>query len=230
MIARIIRLTLSLVTYFCVATCIAEALIVGYVAVAWQIDRAKMVRILAAAHGIDMADAEGDNDADRPAPEEQVSLEKIAQARAIHVRHLELREEAVRTALNQLAYERRQLAEKTSLYEQRKAAFEERLLALKQQAESEGTAELTSILEKIKADQAKQQIVQMLNDKELDEVVELLSGMQDSKRAKIIGEFKTPEESVKLAELLRRIRDGAAEGELAREIQEQLAPTPSIGP
>ena len=230
MIGRLLRLALPLATYFCVATCIAEVIIVSHVVVAWQIDRPKIVRILAAAHGIDTDDTQKEAEPDRAEPQEQVSLEKIAQVRALHVRHLELREEAVKSALDQLQYEQRQLGDKTAQYEKQKAAFEDRLLSLQKEAESKGTAELTAILEKIKAAQAKQQILQMLNEKQLDEVVSLLSGMQDSKRAKIIGEFKTPEESVKLADVLRRIRGGAAEAELAKEIQNQLAPSPSIGP
>ena len=230
MIGRLFRMLFALLTYFCVATCIAEAIIVGYLAMTWQIDRPKIVRILAAAHGIDVAESGKDSKSESEAPAEQVSLEKIAEERALHVRHLELREEALRAALSQLAFEQRQLQEQTAQYKQQKAVFEERLLALQKESESEGTAELTAILEKIKAGQAKQQILQMLNDKQLDEVVQLLSGMQDSKRAKIIGEFKTPDESMKLAEVLRRIRDGAAEGELAKETQGALAPAPPIGP
>lgn len=221
MIARLFRLAVSLVTYFCVATCIAEIVIVTYVSLAWQIDRAKLIRILAAAHGIDLAEASRQSETDQP-PTEQVSLEQIIEARTMHVRHLELREAAVKNALDQLQFEQQKLADDRKLYDKGKKDFEARLLAVRQDAQSGGAAELTAILEKAKAKQAKEQILKMLDEKRLADVVILLSGMQDSKRAKIIGEFKTPEESAKLAEVLRRIREGAAENDLARETRKQL--------
>ena len=51
------------------------------------------------------------------------------------------------------------------------------------------------IWENIKPKQAKEQILQMIDSNEQDAVVAILTKMSISKQAKIIGEFKTPEES-----------------------------------
>ena len=230
MISRLLALAASAVVYFCVATCIAEAIIVGYVCSAWQLDRRKMIQILAVAHGIDLAGTGREAETGQPPPPEQVSLEQISQARALHVRHLELREQALKSALDQLRFEQQKLADERKRYDKQKEDFEAKLLAVQEEAQGSGVAQLTAIMEKIKAKQAKQQILQMLEDNEINQVVLLLSGMQDSKRAKIIGEFKTPEESDKLAEVLRRIRDGVPEAGLAEDAQKQLKPSPPIGP
>jgi hypothetical protein len=213
MISRLLGLVTSLVAYFCVATCLAEAIMIGYAWSAWQLDRKKLVQVLAIAYGIDLAEGRHDAQSGQPPPPEQVSLEEIAKARAIHVRHLELREQALKTR-----------------YEKEKEDFEARLLALQQDAQSGGIAQLTSILEKIKAPQAKEQILRMLADNQIDEVVAMLNDMQGSKRAKIIGEFKTPEESEKLSEVLRRIREGAPKADLAKKTEQQLQPSPPAGP
>ena len=230
MISRLLGLVTSIAAYFCVATCIAEAIVIGYVWSAWQLDREKVVRILAVAHGIDLAEARHEDQRGQPPLPEQVSLDEIAKARAIHVRHLELREQALKSALDQLRFEQQKLADETKRYDKQKEDFEARLLALEQEAQSGGIVQLTSIMEKIKAKQAKEQILRMLADNEIDEVVAMLGSMQASKRAKIIGEFKTPEESEKLGEVLRRIREGAPKADLAKKTERQLQPSQPAGP
>ncbi len=228
---RVLALAASIVAYFCVATCIAEAIMVGYVVSQKNIDREKLMQIMAVLHGIDLTRVQGAPETAPDAPQEQVSLEQIAQARAIHVRHLELREQALKAGLEQLLFDEQKLAEEKKRYDRQREEFEARLLALQQEAEGAGISELTAIMEKIKSRQAKEQIMRMLADDEIEEVVTLLAGMQDTKRAKIIGEFKTPEESAKLAEVLRRIREGDPLSGLAEGTQEQLTPEPpAVGP
>lgn len=230
MISRLLGLATSLVACFCVATCVAEVVMIGYVWSAWQLDRRKVVQMLAVAHGIDLAEGRSDAPPGQPPPSEQVSLEEIAKARAVHVRHLELREHALKSALDELRFEQQKLADQRKRYDKQKEEFEARLQTLQKEAEAGGTAELTSILEKVKAKQAKEQILQMLAANEINEVVTLLSGMQGSKRAKIIGEFKTPQESEKLGEVLRRIRDGVPKADLAKETEKQIQPSPPAKP
>jgi hypothetical protein len=194
-----------------------------------QLDRDKIVRILAIAYGIEKPDSD-DDDQSLPPPPEQVSLEEISQARAIHVRHLEMREQALKNAFSQLQFEQQNLAADRTQYDKRKEEFEARLLAMEEEAQSGGVARLTAILEKIKPQQAKEQILQMLADDEMDNVVKVLSGMQDSKRAKLLAEFKTPEESEKLYEILSRIREGVPQSSLASQARQQLQPSQPPGP
>lgn len=226
MIRRLAALAASLVAYVCVATCIALAMIAGYLASSGRLTREKMVQMLAVYHGIELAQSQMEPESAAPPPPEQASLEQIAEARAIHVRYLELREQALKSALEQIQFEGQKLADETKLFRRQKDEFETRLLALQKDAENSGAMELTSILEKIKAKQAKEQILQMLKNDEMDQVVLLLANMQDSKRARIIGEFKTAEESTKLAEVLRRIREGEPASDLAGKTQQQINPAP----
>jgi hypothetical protein len=231
MIRRTFRLAVAIVVCFCVATCIAETILVGYVWNSGKLNRDKLVQMVAVAHGIDLAQRrEEPGPAPQPPPTEQVSLEEIARVRAIHVRQLELREQALKNAMDQIRFDQEKLADQRKRYKQQKEEFDSRLLAMEKDARSGGAADVAAIMEKIKAKQAKEQILKMLNDREIDAVVVLLAGMQDSKRAKIIGEFKTPDESEKLREVLRRIREGEPRASLAEKTQKQLNPAPTTGP
>ena len=51
----------------------------------------------------------------------------IAKARAIHVRHLELREEALKSALDQVRFEQQKLADQRQRYDKQKEDFEARV-------------------------------------------------------------------------------------------------------
>ena len=65
--------------------------------------------------------------------------------------------------------------------------------------------------------------MQMLDQKEIDEVVAiLLAGMTENKRAKIIAEFKTPTEMEQIGEVLRRIRQGTPAANIADNTQKQI--------
>ena len=61
----------------------------------------------------------------------------------------------------------------------------------------------------------------MLDQKEVDDVVALLSGMTEGKRAKIIAEFKTPAEIDEIGDVLRRIRQGAPAANVAGKQREE---------
>jgi len=220
---KLFRAGWAVVIYFCLATILAETILLVVLWKSWGIDRDKLVQILAVAHGIDLVAMEEKIKTEREeiAPE-QISYEEIKQARAINIRHLELREEALNNALNQLRLERQKLAKKTKRESEIKEVFEEQLANLKDAALVEGLENVQQMLTKIKPDQAKQFLMQMFEDNEINAVVRLLADMSDSKRAKIIGEFKTPDELEKIGEVLRLIREGAPEAKIAESTEKEL--------
>jgi hypothetical protein len=182
----------------------------------WELNRTRLVQMLAVAQGVDLFAIKAEADKEQAvASQEQVSLAEIAQKRAVHVRHLELREEALRSGLDQLAYEQRKLTEEKSQYARVREAFDAQLALMKESAVAQGTDNVRLKLEAIKAKQAKELLLEMLDDKELDQVVVLLAAMPTSKCAKIMTEFRTPEEITQLNEILRKIREGYPEHDLA---------------
>ncbi len=230
MIGRLLQAVARIFVYTCVATVLALAILLGYAAARWDLDRDKLVRMLAVAYSIDLEAMRSQvTEKELPPTSEQVSYDQILAARAVQAQHLALRELALQQALGQLQFETQQLAERAEKYRKLKETFETELAALQAQSQSSGIEDNLAKLEALKPDQAKQLLVEMLEKNEIDDVVILLKGMSASKAARIIGEFKTPEEIEQIAEVLRRIRQGEPAAGLAASTAEQLPPATTGG-
>lgn len=230
MIGRLMRGIWGLLLCFVLGTVIAEGIVVGWLCSSGRLDAERLAQVLAVLQGT--APAEG------PAPTVAASgepapaglpYEQVLEARAVKDKNLQFRETALAGAVAQLKADQRQLADGEKRYQQQVAAFNARLQAVAQGAKTTGRDEVRRILEALKPKQSKELVLGMLENKEEDEVVLLLSGMTDSKRAKLLGEFKTPEETKKIEEVLRRIRRGEPEAPLAERAKEQLKQPGSPG-
>jgi hypothetical protein len=165
---------------------------------------------------------------DTPAPE-AVPYEQVLEARALKDKNLQLRALALDNDWAQLKSNRLELADAQKRYKLQLADFNSRLDSVAKGAKVSGRDEVRRILESIKPKQAKELVLGMLDNKEDEEVVLLLSGMTDSKRAKLLGEFKTADENKKIDEVLRRIRQGVPEAPLAETARGQLKPPGPAG-
>lgn len=229
MIIRWLQTALNLLVYFCAATLLSLVIILAYLWSTWQLDREKLIQMLAIAQGIDLfaAQKQAESEQEELVPE-QLSYQDWVNKRATMFRDLELRRLALNNALAQLKLQQRQLAEEQTTNKQLIEDFEARLLALTQGAEAEGREEVRSMLEGMKPSQAKTQILKMLEDDEIDAVILLLSDMQQTKRAKILSEFKTDDENEKVAEVLRLIREGEPVASMADDARGKLQkPSPT---
>ncbi len=225
MISRLTNLALGALLYFSLGTLIAEGIMACYVWSKWDLDREKIARLVAVARGIEQQTAGGPAE---PAAEEvgpeRASFEQVVEARAVKDKNLQLREQALANALAQLQAEEDKFAENEKRYKLDRSDFETKLAAAAKGAMSAGQEDVRRILQTVKPKQAKEILQQMLENKEQDDVVILLSGMTDSKRAKIIAEFKTADDSKKIEEVLRLIRKGVPEGPIAQQAVEKLLP------
>jgi hypothetical protein len=217
-ITRLLKNATGLLLYFCAATLLAQLIIVGYLWATWQLNREKVIQMLAIAQGIDLFAAREEAQSDEEEiPPEEPSYQDWIERRATMFRDVELREEALENALARLKSDQHQLAQDRNALEQLQASFQAELLTLREGAEVEGRQTVARILESIKPKQAKDQILDMLDNDEIDEVVILLKDMADSKRAKIIAEFETPEENEKISEVLRLIRQGEPQSSMVSQ-------------
>jgi hypothetical protein len=222
MIGKLLRLLFSLAAAFCVATVIAEAILVTYYVRAWELNREKLVQILAVARGVDLETVAEQAHADEAVSGEQPSYEQILEARALKARNIELREQSLRTGLQSFQAELRKMADEKNRLVQLREGFQGELAAMGKGAAAAGRDDVRRTLETIKPKQAKELIALMLERKEMDEVVVLMAGMPEAKRAKIVAEFKTPSEVEQLGEVLRRIRQGVPSSTMAESAQKQL--------
>jgi hypothetical protein len=231
MIARLLHVLGAVVACICVATVIAAGILGTYYTRTWQLDREKLVRMLAVAEGADLEAIVENARGEKESPStEQPSYEQILEARAAKTRNLELREQALRSGLVQFQTAQRKLADDRTQFQQLRESFQGELAAMEKGAAAAGREDARRTLETLKPKQAKELVVQMLARKELDEVVILLAGMPEAKRAKIIAEFKTRDENEQVGEVLRRIRQGLPAAAVAENTQRQLQPPKGPGP
>ncbi len=216
--------------YLCVATVFSLALIAAYLWTHGYLDQEKLTRMIEVAQGaqqapLAVASASGGAASTKShAAEagEQPSFDEIERLRGIKARDLELREGAVQNGLDRVRFEQRKLADERDNYERLRLRFETLLEDAHNKTITDGRDNVRLIWENIKPKQAKDQIVQMIDEGQQNEVVAILGGMSINKRAKIIAEFKTEEEVKKFDELLRLIREGVPENLTIDQAREEL--------
>ena len=159
---------------------------------------------------------------------EQPSLDQIMQSRLRASLDLDLRESAIDKSLGDLRTVESQIKTERERLDLWKLDFDQRLAKLETAATDAALLEVQRALEVMSPKQAKDQILKMLDepgaaeDDPMQDVVTVLKSMADDKRKKLLGEFKTPEEAEKLAEILREIRLGLPDSEIIRDTRNQL--------
>lgn len=228
MIGRLLGLAGAVIAYLCIGTVLAQTIILGYLFATGHLTSEKLSRASAALS--EEATEVGKTEVKpKPTAAPQVSLADLARARAQQSRDFELREQSLRNALAEVNFERTKLAQDFNRYNQLKAGFETQLATARETLTSESQENAVQTLQSLKSKQAKDQIMRMLEAGEVQSAVDLLVAMTVSKRAKVAGEFKTEEESRKLAEILKLIREGHPELTLIDETQTKLEPVPQAG-
>ena len=213
----------ALVVYLCIGTVLAQGICLGY---AWSkgfVSKPKLLQMIAVAQDKDERQSKNQDEDEKEPSSEQPSLEDIENARALRIRNLELREQAIQAGLDRVRYEQTKLIDERDMYVRTRAAFDAHLKNMKEGAIAKGRTDTRTILENIKPKQAKQQILQMIDAGEEEEVVAILSEMPVAKRAKIAGEFgKLDDDNEKLGKILRLIRQGVPEVSQIQDAQDEL--------
>lgn len=222
MIGRLVHALAFLAVWFCVGTVLSAIVLGTVITVKWNIDRSKVVKMIAIAQGVDLTPPAPPVDRAREASPEQVSYGQVLEARVDKFRDIELREQALRNNLVQLRADQARLAEDRSALAKSRETFLAELAQSKNEAVGEGWEQNRASLAALKPKQAKELLLIMLGKNEINDVVALLAPMADSKRAKIFAEFKTPEECQKVDEILRLIRSGDPRAAAAVDARRQL--------
>ncbi|HZZ27052.1 MAG TPA: hypothetical protein VFE46_03515 [Pirellulales bacterium] len=228
---RLLGILASVIAYLSVGTMITLCLLLGYASTKGYLDKDKVAKMAAVAQGLEMPATPNPANANaasasevvkQPDTPEQPSLEDIEARRALQFRHLELREQALDNHLQELHSLQSQIDDEKQSYQRQKSAFEKQLAQLHEGAVASGRDNIRQIWENIRPKQAKDQIVQMIDTQQQDDVVAILNAMPITKRAKIIGEFKTDDDNKKLDEILDLIRRGMPDEKVINNTQQQL--------
>jgi hypothetical protein len=226
---KIIGLLSSLFVAFCIGTVLSIVVFVGMLWWKGGLTGDRFMSLLASLQGIDMATAAATLPVTEEPNDEQVSYDDILEKRALAGLDLDLRESAIDKSLGEL----RNLESLTKTERERldlwKQSFDQRLASLETEASETSLRELQTTLEAMNPKQAKEQILIMLDspirdkhDNPIFDVVTIFKTMPIDKRRKIVSEFKTPEETEKLAEILHEIRLGTPDEPLIRDTRNQL--------
>lgn len=210
-------------TYFSIATVIA--LITAIVGLGFKgaLDEARLYRVLAALHGIDMVLMQQElltekNEIDEEMPsyatrQELLTMKSLDQ---------ELRKNAIDNAWAEMNEMRTKLEVKSKRFEETKDNYAAKLQRTADEEMAVALKEVRRTLEAIKPEQAKQQILKMLEDDAMNDVVAILKNMPIDKRKKIIGEFEQGPDVEALYDILSKIREGEPLASEIKETQDKL--------
>ena len=225
---RIIGMLGTGLLYFCVATVVAEVVVLAMLWWKGAIGDDRLTAMLAAMHGIHPESAAAAAAASKEAAE-QPSLDDLARQKVLASLDIDLRETTIDKSLVDL----RTLEDKMATENERLKRWEEGMARQIDRAENmvleSSLLELQKTLEVISPKQAKEQILKILeasptgdDARAMNDVVRILKAMPLDKRKKILGEFKTPTESEKLADILREIRLSPVELDMLRDSRDKI--------
>lgn len=225
--SKLVNLLPAVFINFCVATVLT--LILGLVVLELRgyITGDKLIQIAAVMHGVSLAEPPTSHTSPTVEGSElSISLDEAVDRRSIMSMHLALREQALDTGLADIRGLRDSVETATRRFsEMREGALKE-LADLKTQATEKGLVEIRRNLDAMEAQQAKGQIVFMIeNGKEngLQDVVSILSSMTAEKKEEIYAEFRTMEDMDFLAKIMATIRSGEPQKSHIETAQNRLS-------
>ncbi len=203
------------------ATGLAVLLMAGYLVSQGNLSKEKIARMLAVAYDLQLPP---------PTPKEPgplgpgPSLEELEKARAVRLRKLELRQNALDQQALRLQVKFQQLREDREAQRRATRAFQQQLQQWESGQKAEAVAEAVQLLGSLKPNQAKDQLLRAWNDDKGDWVVEVLRRLPPAKRAKIVTAFKTEAEAAVLYQIIEKLRSGQRDQELAEQIRQLANP------
>lgn len=223
LLASLIRAAAIAAVYVAVGTLVAQLLVFAYVWKLWRLDGEKISQMAIVARSSDMVVVAREQlRRQEETPPEQPSFSEIVEARAVKYRNLELREQSLGAGLGQLNFEQSRCDGEMARLAQAREEFEKKLRELKEFEEGEGLQENIVMLQNMKPEQAKEQLIRIYEAGQTDQVVMLVEGMDPNKMKKISAAFNTPEDNKILADVMQRIRLGTPVALLAEQTLDEL--------
>lgn len=192
------------VSYFAVATVLAAITLVVIGFSTGKLSETKLARLRAVLVGAETPTPKARPDEAKETP----SYEELLERRSVKFRELELREEVVRQNVSILTRERLDVTARRDELTRIQQAFQAELAQMADAALMAGEENVRLTFERMRPPQARQQLLLMLEQGELENVVAMLAAMPIERRAKIVAEFKSPEDLPRLNEILEVMGQG----------------------
>ncbi len=204
------------IAYVCVATTVAEVIIVAGLWQSGAFETTKMRKYAAVVYGYDLAKLNLDGKKPKSADPatETLTRDELLDSRVKSNATLATRQEAIRKGANDNRLLVQSLSTKRERYEIVKDGFEDLLVQLERDVNNSALTEVRRTLEVLQPKQTKDLMIDMLQDGDataednvLSDVLAIIRGMPQDKLKKIFSEFKSEEERVVLNRILLAIGD-----------------------
>ena len=220
------RFLLRMFAAFCVATVIAQLLVLGMIALRGNLHGETITKAIALFNGIDISGAQLQkaltNARNVPVP----TYDEVLAQRAQQNLNLEMRERSVRASIDQLSGMQTKLQQDQETFDRRKESFYSLLDEMSKKGKQENLGEVQRTLEALAPEQAKALLVDMLEDQQMQDVVGIIKGMALDKRKKILGEFTSEKEITYVADILDQLRQGEPIASVIDKARNDSRPTP----
>lgn len=193
---------------FCVATVIAQLIVLGIMAAKGNLHRETVYQALALINGIDVTGANLEKvvktTSEQPAP----TYEEVLRQRAMLSQELQLRQDALTRESEELKKLFAAFKEERITFDRRREEFFAKVDEIEKKVINESLQQVQRMIEELAPDQAKEQFLKMLEKDRMDDVVAIAQVMSSAKRKKILAEFVEGDDSKKLHDVLMRILEG----------------------
>lgn len=217
------RLLIRLFVAFCVASVLAQAIILAMAGLRGNLKQETLLKGIALLNGVDISGERLQKMLADSKSQPNPSYEDVEAERARQNMSLDMRERSIqqyKQEVEELLNEHRQVI---ADFDRRKNEFYKFLETAEQDQLNESLKEVRRTLETLSPDLAKNQLKKFLEADQMDDVVAIVKGMADDKRKKILGEFTAPDEIAQLNEILVRIMQGEPKASLIQKARNQSA-------
>ena len=198
--------------WFCAATLLAQSTVLMLSYLRGNLGPHTLPQVVALLNGIDIQGQRLQQAIRQAKDAPPPSHEEILTARAQMSLELDARERALARHAEQLRTTQAKLQEDMAAFDNRRLAFEEDLARRNRSEDEQTLGEVQKIIELLQPEQAKDQLLRMIDADQSEDVVAIVKALPDDKRKKIIAEFTQPDEATKLQDILRLIREGVGLG------------------
>ena len=213
-VGKLIGIAGAALAYACVATAVAETLVVASLWQSGAFETAKVRKYAAVVYGFDLAQLNLDGKQPQAVDPATATLTRddLLDSRVKSNATLAMRKEAIRKGAEDIRVLVQSLSTKRERYEIVKDGFEKTLVQLEQDVNDSALTEVRRTLEVLQPKQTKDLMIDMLQDGDvtsqddvLDDVLAVIRGMPQDKLKRIFGEFKSEEERTVLNRILLAI-------------------------
>jgi hypothetical protein len=213
---------IRLFSAFCVATVIAQLLILGIMAAKGNLRADSVTKAIALINGIDVTGVQLEKALKRAEEQPVPTHDEIVKQRALMSQDLQVKLDALARQEESLKKLWTETQAKSADFDRRKDEFYVKVDNLEKKLVEENLRQVQQTIEELAPDQAKLQLLRMLENKRMEDVVSIIKVMSPVKRKKILGEFADQEEATKLHEVLMRMLAGEPATSLIEEARKSV--------